>query len=608
MRELLLASLLTSASAGGSTPCVACGLVVTLVLERRQLCSVEDANCHAAAMELKKLAPDEVCKLLGICPHNSSCTLWPDSEWPPASLPPQPPHDPPNLRRRLADGGDALQRLARALAGVFQTRSSKQQEGFLAMSETVYDVLGIGNTQMGLEAAAQTAVSSGLPKTHPCAPLNVSCIIDRFANQHLPIFDRDVDAFSSQEHRGLRGSHWRGADCDDGDPAVYPGRRTPPSNDSSVDHDCNGIAGSNASNGVPYEELLCAGTERRGLIHIGDSATAHFHLPPSWLTAQGWSGLNNGRADAIDELDWPACAWGTGFKNASDCPPTANASLAALPSLAARLRLRNRCNHRDFQNIGVNGARVTGILPSIASAARSAALDHPALVVFSLIGNDVCNGHADTIAHMTTPAEFRNKRGAGFHGCLSLVERGGASDAPRQKRMPRAFPRAVQSSCCPGVHKLSRVRSHTTCNHTFSRTKTPPHHSTHKYLPISEAGRRHRVVVSGRLLLLVVQQLNMLSSPLRRGGGGSLDCICSCCRLGHPLARLLMRRGSCGRATRLDGVVRLLNLMTTHLEAAVARNVKSGTRVTARLWLQRDDRPAAHVDAVLGGAEQPEQH
>lgn len=409
MRELLLASLLTSASAGGSTTCVACGLVVTLVLERRQLCSVEDANCHAAAMELKKLAPDEVCKLLGICPHNSSCTLWPDSEWPPASLPPQPPHDPPNLRRRLADGGDALQRLARALAGVFQTRSSKQQEGFLAMSETVYDVLGIGNTQMGLEAAAQTAVSSGLPKTHPCAPLNVSCIIDRFANQHLPIFDRDVDAFSSQEHRGLRGSHWRGADCDDGDPAVYPGRRTPPSNDSSVDHDCNGIAGSNASNGVPYEELLCAGTERRGLIHIGDSATAHFHLPPSWLTAQGWSGLNNGRADAIDELDWPACAWGTGFKNASDCPPTANASLAALPSLAARLRLRNRCNHRDFQNIGVNGARVTGILPSIASAARSAALDHPALVVFSLIGNDVCNGHADTIAHMTTPAEFRNK-------------------------------------------------------------------------------------------------------------------------------------------------------------------------------------------------------
>jgi len=413
---LSLALLVPSIATVDNNACVACGLVVTLVLEHRLPCAVEDTDCGAAAAELKGLeAPNQVCKLVGLCSHNSSCTLWPDSEWPPVSLPPQPPHDPPNLRRRLGGGGggDGLRRLAQALASMFHTSSGAshtglaQQRGFFALSDTIAGLLGETKIDT-VEAAARAAVARGLLKTHPCAPLNVSCIIDRFANQHLPIFDRDVDGFSPREHRGLRGSHWRGADCDDGDPDVYPGRRSPPS-DASVDHDCNGIAGLDNASGVPYEELLCNGTERRGLIHIGDSATAHFHLPPSWLTARGWSGLNNGRADAVDELDWPACAWGTGYKNASACPATANASLAALPSLAARLRLRNRCNHRDYQNIGVNGARVTGILPSVSSAARAAALDHPALVVFSLIGNDVCNGHADTIAHMTTVGEFRNK-------------------------------------------------------------------------------------------------------------------------------------------------------------------------------------------------------
>ena len=32
--------------------------------------------------------------------------------------------------------------------------------------------------------------------------------------------------------------------------------------------------------------------------------------------------------------------------------------------------------------------------------------DHPALVFYSLIGNDVCNEHADTEAYMTAPTIF----------------------------------------------------------------------------------------------------------------------------------------------------------------------------------------------------------
>jgi acyloxyacyl hydrolase len=54
-----------------------------------------------------------------------------------------------------------------------------------------------------------------------------------------------------------------------------------------VDHDCNGIYGAD-DDGVSFEEKFCSGTERRGVVILGDSATAHFHVPPAWLTADGW--------------------------------------------------------------------------------------------------------------------------------------------------------------------------------------------------------------------------------------------------------------------------------------------------------------------------------
>ena len=41
----------------------------------------------------------------------------------------------------------------------------------------------------------------------------------------------------------------------------------------------------------------------------------------------------------------------------------------------------------------------------VESVARDPDLDHPALVIYSLIGNDVCNSHAGT-SHMTTPEQF----------------------------------------------------------------------------------------------------------------------------------------------------------------------------------------------------------
>ncbi len=72
------------------------------------------------------------------------------------------------------------------------------------------------------------------------------------------------------------------------------------------------------------------------------------------------------------------------------------------------MRARNRCNHNDFQNIGVNGARVTSSMQLVDALARDQVNDNPLLVYLALIGNDICNGHPD-FSHMTKPDEFYTK-------------------------------------------------------------------------------------------------------------------------------------------------------------------------------------------------------
>ena len=37
--------------------------------------------------------------------------------------------------------------------------------------------------------------------------------------------------------------------------------------------------------GVPYERALCAESKPRGVMILGDSAGAHFHIPPEYLYA-----------------------------------------------------------------------------------------------------------------------------------------------------------------------------------------------------------------------------------------------------------------------------------------------------------------------------------
>ncbi|KFV04103.1 PREDICTED: acyloxyacyl hydrolase, partial [Pterocles gutturalis] len=102
-----------------------------------------------------------------------------------------------------------------------------------------------------------------------------------------------------------------------------------------------------------------------------------------------------------NELDWPQFSEITGFLNSTIGGWT--------DSLYLRLRRRNRCNHRDLQNISQNGGSSGNLLYLIKSLARNQLLDNPAIVIYATIGNDVCNGNRDTLAHMTTPkAMFSN--------------------------------------------------------------------------------------------------------------------------------------------------------------------------------------------------------
>eukprot|EP01119_Soliformovum_irregulare_P014588 TRINITY_DN3995_c0_g1_i1.p1 TRINITY_DN3995_c0_g1~~TRINITY_DN3995_c0_g1_i1.p1 ORF type:complete len:553 (-),score=134.75 TRINITY_DN3995_c0_g1_i1:148-1806(-) len=220
-------------------------------------------------------------------------------------------------------------------------------------------------------------------------------ILERVGN-HKPDEDFDDDLFSAIPY--LRGSYWRGKDCADNNAHVYPGRVSL-NLDPQVDDNCNGIYGSDA-NGTSWEDLLCKDSGARGTIVVGDSAGAHFEIPPDWLTA---SQINkNTYRDLLErlslELDLPHKGGYTGFFPSTTSVP--------VDSVYKRMAARNLCNHRDFQNLGVNGARSGAVYDSIIPTLARTPKDKPVLLFLELIGNDVCSGH-HTLDSMTTPQEFK---------------------------------------------------------------------------------------------------------------------------------------------------------------------------------------------------------
>uniref|UniRef100_A0A7M4EWE3 Acyloxyacyl hydrolase n=1 Tax=Crocodylus porosus TaxID=8502 RepID=A0A7M4EWE3_CROPO len=210
----------------------------------------------------------------------------------------------------------------------------------------------------------------------------------------LPFEDFDGDKFSV--FPTLRGYHWRGRDCNEGNATVYPGRR-PHNWDVESDTNCNGIWGIL----IPLIKSFLLGTESKGIILLGDSAGAHFHIPPEWMTAAQMSlrVFSDLPLAFTNEFDWPQFSGITGFLNSTIGGWT--------DSFYLYLRRRNLCNHRDFQNISKNGGSSQNLLDLMKSLARDHVLDNPAIVIYYAIGNDVCNG-PDTVAHMTTPKQMHS--------------------------------------------------------------------------------------------------------------------------------------------------------------------------------------------------------
>eukprot|EP01114_Cavostelium_apophysatum_P017028 TRINITY_DN4967_c0_g1_i1.p1 TRINITY_DN4967_c0_g1~~TRINITY_DN4967_c0_g1_i1.p1 ORF type:complete len:585 (-),score=119.82 TRINITY_DN4967_c0_g1_i1:4-1758(-) len=217
---------------------------------------------------------------------------------------------------------------------------------------------------------------------------------------HKPFWDADGDLFSTMQE--LRGWSWRGGDCNDQNADIYAGRKETKYG-PNIDHNCNGIFGAD-KNGTSWEDLLCSGTPQFGTVVLGDSASAHFHIPPAWMTAKLMNEeiFSNLLEIAENEMDFPMMSSATGFMNLT----WEGTPVGPVDSAYLRNRARNLCSHRDYQNIAVNGARSGAMLSNIITTmARNQTLDYPLFISYALIGNDVCNGHYGT-SHMTTPDEF----------------------------------------------------------------------------------------------------------------------------------------------------------------------------------------------------------
>ena len=87
----------------------------------------------------------------------------------------------------------------------------------------------------------------------------------------------------------------------------------------------------------------------RGVVVLGDSASAHFHVPPNWLTAQNIDGdtFKNILEIVENEADWPMYSATTAFdvndtRFVHDITGKVNSTYLTLRDL-------NRCMHRDFQ-------------------------------------------------------------------------------------------------------------------------------------------------------------------------------------------------------------------------------------------------------------------
>lgn len=226
--------------------------------------------------------------------------------------------------------------------------------------------------------------------------------IKKMMEKQLPVSDPDKDAYS--DIFSMRGSAWRGKDCNIFDANIYPGRRFRVGiDDPNIDNNCNGIYGVDRATNKSYEELLCSNIPRKGIAVLGDSASAHFRIPEQLIMKSGINIKNYKHILEIiqNEADWPQLSSITGYL----INDTIGLTPGPVDSIYKRMKQRNRCIHRDYQNISVNGANSNNQQKYVYSLRRNPYADEPLLLFFSLIGNDVC-GRQQSFDHFTTPQQF----------------------------------------------------------------------------------------------------------------------------------------------------------------------------------------------------------
>jgi len=118
----------------------------------------------------------------------------------------------------------------------------------------------------------------------------------------------------------------------------------------------------------------CGHSDRLGVIVIGDSAGAHFSIPPKYFNVTMWQSIinqiifhrqflsnishnyfwifaedtfNDLLYRASDELDLPYLSASSGYE-----------SVPFVHSFYQRVYELNRCNRNDYQNLGVNGKNI----------------------------------------------------------------------------------------------------------------------------------------------------------------------------------------------------------------------------------------------------------
>jgi acyloxyacyl hydrolase len=366
------------ASANGGTGCVACTALVALVEQRMQIMKV---NANDAMTELCGFLPSvlsDVCDVLLV-------------ELVPAVAP-------------LIDAGHNPDSVCNVL-------------GLCKMETAVCRLFPRNETEKEFVRRTnglKERVTVDMRAFNICSILPGVCAMEN----HEPFFDTDGDLFST--YSDLRGSYWRGKDCDDLSHTIFPGRN---SSDAVEDANCNGIYGVDPVTQKTYEDLWCANSGAMGVAALGDSATAHFRIPESYLTSKTMSKTTFANIVRLleNEADWPMLSWSTGHVNASEFSPDI---AGPMTSVYSKLVERNRCNHRDFQNVGVNGARVSDLINFDGFLSRNAADNvKPILLFYSMVGNDVCNGH-HTFNTMTTPTEYHDRIMAALHRADTFLPAG----------------------------------------------------------------------------------------------------------------------------------------------------------------------------------------